>query len=387
MLTQEQQIFEQVKKANNVLVTFPKDWSGDAVASSLAIFLFLKKMGKNVEIVAEENKNNEKLFGFLPGFSNIKTSFNDLRNLVISLDTTNIKIDKIKYKTENDRLDFIITPKEGSFSNKDISTFSGNFKYDLIITIDTPDLESLGSVYDNDTEFFYNTPIINIDHHSSNEEYGQINCVDLTAVAAAEALFSLMTEYQRDAIDEDIATCLLAGIISKTRSFKSQNITPDALSVSAQLISMGARRDEIVNKFYRSRSIGVLKLWGRILARLTSSYNNKLVWSVLSNLDFSKTETNENDLSEVIDELIVSIPEAKVIVIIYETEIAKEGKKSIETKALIYSVKNIDSLYLIKEFNPQGTKKLAEISIDKSIQEAEGDIINVIKNKLTKLSL
>ena len=43
MLTQEQQIFEQIKKADNILVTFKSAWSGDAVASSLALFLFLKK--------------------------------------------------------------------------------------------------------------------------------------------------------------------------------------------------------------------------------------------------------------------------------------------------------------------------------------------------------
>ena len=42
MLTQEQQIFEQIKKAKNILITFSAEWSGDAVSSALALNSFLK---------------------------------------------------------------------------------------------------------------------------------------------------------------------------------------------------------------------------------------------------------------------------------------------------------------------------------------------------------
>ena len=80
-------------------------------------------------------------------------------------------------------------------------------------------------------------------------------------------LFNLITDYSRDLVDEDIATCLLAGLIAKTKSFKTQNITPQSLAISSQLLAMGAKREEIVNKLYRSRSLNVLKLWGRVLAR------------------------------------------------------------------------------------------------------------------------
>lgn len=262
--------------------------------------------------------------------------------------------------------------------------------------VDTPDLELLGRIYDNDTEFFYQVPIINIDHHSGNEEFGQINQVELTAVATAEILFSLISGYSRDSIDEDIATCLLAGMISKTRSFKTQNITPHALSIASQLISMGARREEIVNYLYRSRPLNVLKLWGRVLARLASTLDNKLVWSTLTHLDFTKTNTKEDDLSEVIDELIINIPEANVIVIIYEipeliTENpeppAEEQKDSKKTKALIYSTKNINSLNLVKQWNPTGTKYLAKITTSQPVQEAEKEIINTIKEKLGQLPI
>ncbi|HOZ55981.1 MAG: Bifunctional oligoribonuclease and PAP phosphatase NrnA [Parcubacteria group bacterium ADurb.Bin316] len=390
MLDQNQQIFEQIKKANNIVVTFNKLWNGDAVASALAMYLILKKMDKNVDVVAEQ-LDHGKLFQFLPAFSKISNSFNNLRKFVISLDTTNAKVEKIKYQAEANTLNFIISPKEGFFTKEDITTHAGSFKYDLIITLDTPDLESLGSIYDNDTEFFYQVPIINIDHHSENEEYGQINNVQITAIATAEILFNLFSEYSRDLIDEDIATCLLAGIISKTKSFKTQNITPNSLSASAQLIAMGARREEIVNHLYRSRPLNVLKLWGRVLARLTGDLDNVLIWSVLTSADFSKTGSEEEDLNEVIDELIINIPQAKVIVLFYETlekniDDNQESEETI-TKALIYSIRNINSLLLAKKWHPVGTKSLVKITLNKNIFDAEKEVSETIKEQLRQMPL
>lgn len=392
MLTQEQQVFEQIKKANNILITFTKNWNGDAVASALALFLFLKKMDKNVEIAAEKNEESQsilqtpgRVFSFLPGFYEIKSSVENLRKFIISLDITNAKVSQVKYKVEDEStLNFIISPKEGFFTEEDISTSSSGFKHDLIITLDTPDLESLGKIYDNDTEFFYKTPIINIDHHSDNEEFGQINFIEITSTSTSEMLFNIFQKYSRDLIDEDIATCLLAGIISKTKSFKTPNITPNTLLTTSQLISMGAHREEIVNRLYRSRDLNVLKLWGRILARLNGELDNKFIWSILKEDDFKKTGAKEDDLADVTEELIVNIPEAKIISIIYET---KDENQKIKTNIIVYSVKNIDSINLIKEHSPTGTKRVAHAILDEKIEEAEENIVRTIKEKIEKLPL
>lgn len=389
MLTQEQQIFEQIKKASNILIAFKKTWNGDAVASGLALYLFLKKLDKNVDLAAEKF-SLDKLYSFLPGYTEIKNSLDNLRKFIISLDITNTKVSQIKYKQEENKLNFIISPKDGFFTEADITSGASGFKYDLIITVDSPDLESLGRIYDNDTEFFYQTPIINLDRNSNNEAYGQINFIELTAVATSEIVFSLLESYSRDLIDENIATCLLTGMIAETKSFKTNNVTPRSLLAASTLMSLGARREEIVNRLYRSKSINVLKLWGRVLARLSSALDNKLVWSTLSGSDFIKTNSTEKDLTDVIDELIVSIPQAKVIAIIYENETAGQelnSQSAKNTSLLLYTIKNLDSLSLIKEFNPIGTKGLSRAIINQPIMEAEKNIIAAIQDKLNKLPL
>ncbi len=379
MLTQEQQIFEQINKASNILITFKKTWNGDAVASALALFLFLRKMGKNVEVVAEKF-SLDRLYSFLPGYTEIKHELANLRKFIITLDITNTKVSQIKYKQEENKLNFIISPQDGFFTASDITSGASGFKYDLIITVDTPDLESLGKIYDNDTEFFYQTPIINLDHNSTNEEYGQINFIELTAVSTSEIIFSLFESFSRDLLDEDIATCLLTGMIAETKSFKTNNITPKSLLTASSLMTLGARREDIVNHLYRSKSINVLKLWGRVLARLSSGLDNKLVWSTLSAADFQKTNSTEKDLTDVIDELIISIPTAKVVAIVYEGE-AKT------TSILLYTMKNVDALALLKDWTPTGTKSLARATVNSPITEAEQTIVAAIQDKLSKLPL
>jgi bifunctional oligoribonuclease and PAP phosphatase NrnA len=385
MLSQHQQILEQIKKANNILITFNKTWNGDAVASALALFLFLNKMEKNVEIAAECFEKAGQ-FAFLPSYEKISTNFENIRKFIISLDTANAKVGKIKYLVEDNSINFIISPKEGFFTHDDIKSRSGDFKYDLIIVIDTPDLESLGTIYEKEAEFFYQVPVINIDHHAYNEEFGQINLVEITAGATSEILFKFFNEYSSDSIDEGMATCLLAGIISKTKNFKTQNITPQLLSAASKLISLGGQREEIVNKLYRSRTLNVLKLWGRVLARLTSDFNDKLVWSVLTDSDFKKTSTSEDDLPEVIDELIVNIPKAEIISLIYEIDQANgNGQKN--THAIIYSVKNLNCLEISRPLNPVGTKKMAKIKLSGGIQEAEKLISETIKKNFENLPI
>lgn len=381
MLNAEQEIFEQIKKAQNILICFSKNWSGDSVASALAMALFLNKLGKKATVAAEKI-DGAPSFNFLPQAGNISHDLGKLRKFVISLSLKNAKVSEVKYKIEDDALNFIISPKEGSFSHEDIKSSAGELKYDLVIVINSPDLESLGSIYDADPEFFYQVPIINIDRHPNNERFGQINYVELTAIASSEILFNIMDGHSRDLIDEDIATCLLAGIISGTRSFKTQNITPQALSVSSQLVAMGARREEIVKHFYRSRPLNVLKLWGRVLARLNSLNGDALVWSVLTQMDFEKTGTSPDDLGEVIDELIVNIPSAKIIAVCYETS-GLDGKNS--SQCLIHAIKNLNALALARKFNPTGTKDKARFSVSRPIKDLENEIIAELKTEMEKL--
>ena len=376
-LNEIEQIREAIKKSHHILITFKKDFSTDAVAGALALYLILKKIDKLADIVCDDFSLPGNL-KFLPETAEIDSRLSNLQKFVISLNMqNNDEIDEFTYNLDGDKLKIYVTPKAGSFSQDDLTGESSAYKYDLIITLDTPDLGSLGKIYQNFTEFFFNTTIINIDHQAENEHFGQINLTDLNAVATSEILFNLIKSLNHNLIDRDVATCLLTGLIAKTKSFKTSNVTPKTLDTASQLMAAEADREAIIKSLYRSRSLATLNLWGRVLARLKSSDDHKLIWSLLTEHDFVEAGADKKDLPDVIDELISFVPGVEIVVLIYQ-----QGNK---TCALMNTLKNHNALYLTKGFKPQGSKNLAEFCLlDKSLQEAEKEVIEAIEANLSR---
>lgn len=378
MLSVEQQIIEQIDKANRILITFGRDWKGDTIASALALKNWLAGRGKVADIIAE--KTTRVLpFSFLPGYALISNELDNIRRFIISLNLTNAAVDQVEYRLEKQTLDFIVSPKDGFFTASDISSRSSGFRYSLIFVLGTPDLESLGSIYDRDTEFFFKTPIINIDHSPANENFGQINFVNVKAVAVAEILYDLIATVPENKIDEDMATCLLTGLITSTKSFKTPNITPHTLTIASELITLGGRREEIINSLYRSRKLNVLKLWGRVLTGLKESLDGRLVWSLITNTDFSETKTDASHLTDIIDELIINMPKAQIIVLLYE-----DNTKS---KAIVYSIRNLNALELTEAVKSTGTRNLATINFEKPLAEASTELITLLESKISSLEI
>jgi len=375
-LTQNQQIFELIKNSQKILITFKKNFSGDAISSALAIFLLLKKMGKQADIVCH-NFVIAQNYAFLPEIDKTKSQLNGLKKFIISLDMAANKIKKFSYDIKDNKLNIYLTP-EKLLDEKNIVFKSDNYKYDLIIILDTDNLESLGEIYDQHNDFFYSTPIINIDHNPENEQFGQINLVELTKTSTAEIIFDLIEQYDINLLDTDIATCLLTGMIAKTRSFRSTNVTPRALNIASQLILNGADRDLIIQNLYRTKSINTLKLWGKVLARLKNDPAYKMAWSYLTQKDFIELDMHNPNLSEVIEELITSAPEAEIVILFTEN-------KNQTISGLIYTSKNFDSLYLAKAFKPTGTKTFAYFEMEKpDLAEVSKEVIESIKQNLQK---
>jgi len=380
MLTEDQQIFEQIAKAKKILIAFRQDFTGDAVASALALTYFLRQANKQANVVCS-GFNAPSSFLFLPLINKIKNDVRTERRFIISLDTSRAAAKEISYQIHDEKLDFIVIPQNEQFHPDEVSAQAEDNGYDLIIVVASPDLESLGQIYHQNTHFFFNTPVINIDHHPDNEKFGQINKVDITAISTTEIIFNLLNGNDGAVIDGELATYLLTGIFTESKSFKSGSLTPDSLMASSQLISLGADREVIVRNLYQNKGLNTLKLWGRLLAKLKSDLNSKLIWSCLNKVDFEKTGGGIMDLPGVIEELIINIPEAEVIVVFHED--SGGGK----TKIYLYSARNISALSLLKEYDPAGSKNSAQAILDKTAVDAEKEIIDNIKNKLSKLPI
>lgn len=367
-----QQVSEILNRSRHILITFPAQAGSDAVATSLALGNWLEKKGLRVDIIADRFELPGVL-RFLPGSKKITAELSGLRKFVLSLSLSKTPLNDFSYSIENDKLNIYLTPKHGSWQAQDLTTEQSDFVYDLIFVINSPDLASLGDIYKLNSDFFFKTTIINVDHLPSNEHYGQINLVDINLPSASEIIFNLLSELDKNLIDEDIATCLLTGLTAATKSFSTIQVTPETLSQAAKLINLGARREEVVTHLYRTKQLNTLKLWGRALARLKSDSGKKIVWSVLPYDDFIKAGAGEEELPSVIDELITNSPEAGTVALLYEN-------KPNNVKVFIHTGLARHALDMLKPFNGQGdkTKAWAELN-DISLLEAEKKVIDHLK--------
>ena len=119
-------------------------------------------------------------------------------------------------------------------------------------------------------------------------------------------------------MDEHIATSLLTGIIAETNSFQHAKTTPRAFLKASQLIAQGGKHQEIIRELYKTKSIALLKLWGRALARLKEVPELSVVYSLVNHSDIEKTSSKPEDVFGVMKELVASLAGAKIILFLAE---------------------------------------------------------------------
>jgi len=373
-LKESQQVLETIRRSSRPLLCIPRSSGLDGYASALGLARVLEKLEKKADIAAADGETPKSL-RFLLGHELVKPGLEHLREFQIELDATKTKVDELTYEIKDGKLLIRLSPKTGSWEQRDVSLTSSGYRYDLIVCLGSADLESCAHLYADHPDFFYRTPIINVDHRPENEHYGQLNVVDLTAVSTSEVCHDLVESIEPGLIDEDVSTAFLAGMIAKTRSFKTRNVTPKTLQTASKLVARGAKRELIVHNLYRTRSVQTLRLWGRALARLKSDTGSHVVWTLLSRQDFLHAGAEEVDLPDVVDELIASSPEAKVVALLYET--ADRG-----VVGILRAEHPFDLLSLAAPLKPSGTREEARVTFpQRNIVQAERDTLACLLGK------
>lgn len=374
------QLNKILEDKKNILISFPKNDKGDALTSAIALLVFLKKQGKRVDIVCENIEIPNQL-KFIKKTKLIKSTLDHLQKFIITVDTKKTGVHELSYDSKDDKLRIFITPKQNHLTRDNIRTAQSDFKYDIIFTIGIQDLEQLGSIYHDNTEFFYKCPIVNVDNNPNNSHFGHINIIDITATSNAEILFNLFNNWKKEDISEEVSTALLTGMIVNTRSFKTGNVRPQTLHLASKLMHLGANRDYIVQNLYRTRSLSTLKLWGQALSHLQHDKNIGLVWTTITRDDLIRSGAGSNDLHEIVDELISNSPEAKLILLLHE-DITFDKKQT--TKVILDTDKQYNADELLKPYQPSGNKKQAIAYITgKDLKQAEEEIVEHIKKSVS----
>ena len=214
----------------------------------MALAATLRKFGKKVTALISDSLPQQ--VSFLET-SELDRNLSGLRDFILKVDVKKAQVDKLRYEVQDDKLNVFITPYKGSFAPSDVTFDYGSYRYDLVIVLGVPTRARIDRVYADNQALFANLPIVNLDFHRSNEQYGAINLIEPMASSLAEILVALAESLQNGIVDEQIATALLTGLMASTDRFTASHTTAKSLTVAAQLMAAGAKQPNIVRALFR----------------------------------------------------------------------------------------------------------------------------------------
>lgn len=149
---------------------------------------------------------------------------------------------------------------------RDLSSLSAT--PERIVLLDCADPFRLGPLFHQHREWFDGRiPILNIDHHVTNTQFGHINLVDVDAASTTAVLTSWFLLTNKP-LTPDMATCLLTGFYGDTLGFQTSSTSASAFELAALLLRAGARHEEIIYYLFRRKALSTIRLWGAALSRV-----------------------------------------------------------------------------------------------------------------------
>jgi len=145
---------------------------------------------------------------------------------------------------------------------------------DLIVVLDCSTLSRTGSVVSS----LPRRPILNVDHHITNDHFGDWDVVDPTMAATTQLVLRLAVCLGLS-VSRDLATCILAGLVGDTQGFRTLSADEVALKDTLMLLAAGANLYSVVNGVFGSRPREHLCLWGRVLS--DARVEGRVVWACI----------------------------------------------------------------------------------------------------------
>lgn len=236
------EVKEQLKQAGTISILTHLNPDADTIGTGLGIYNLLKQdKTKRVEIVNASNML-PKYLDFLPSYT------------------------KIKHKMD--------------------------FKEGLVIACDCGSIDRLG--FD-----LLNREILNIDHHASNQNYGSINVVVPEYASASQVAYRLFSQLYN--IDEAIATCFYAALLSDTRYFTTSSVNHEVFEVAKELVDLGVDSAKVASYFTQRRSLSSVRILERALGHLELREEGKIAILFVTRDDMLSTGASMPDMEGIVD--------------------------------------------------------------------------------------
>lgn len=316
-------VIEEIGKYKRFLISAHVNLEGDSLGSQLAMKELVKALGRTAFIVDSDSVPEH--YKFLPGADEISK-----------------RIDK-------------------------------NLDFDAAIILDCPTLERIGKVKDLISK---GTFIINIDHHVSNEKFGQVNWVDVNASSAGEMVYRLFKE-TGVSLTKEIALCLYIAILTDTGSFNYDNTSSVTHEIAGELLGYGLDPSRVSEDVYERRSVADIKFLGMVLSTLQVNKTGDVAYLEITSNMLSQTGANVSK-SEGFVNYARSIDRVKVA-IIFKEDLVDSGRINVSFRS---KGDDVDVNRLAAYFGGGGHAKASGCIIDGRLDEVKKKVLTKVEEVL-----
>lgn len=298
------------------------------------------KSSKNILIISHVNPDGDTLGSMCALHAGIKKQFKKTAEMLI--------LSKLPKTYE-----FLPNINEA----KTLDKFDKSREYDLVIAVDVASIDRL---IDAQILFEKAKFSVNIDHHRTNNNYGNLSIIEPKASSTGEIIYKIFKNLGW-AIDLDIANSIYTAILTDTGGFRFENTYPKVFEIAAELNEMGVSPIEIYRKCYESKNKSVVLFQNYCVNKAVFLQDDKIAYTVIYKKDMEKF-TVPDDATDGIVEALRAISSTDIAFVAREVD-SKICKISMRSK-------NKDVVQICSVFGGGGHKYAAGCTIKTSCDEA-----------------
>ena len=309
--TERQEIVDELRRADKLLLTTHENPDGDALGSLLGMNLILRQLDKDVVM------------------------FLDAKNFPLPYEYQRMPLDEVRRELPEDLDDRVV-----------VFLDCGN--------IDRMPVDFLHESHRH---------VLNIDHHHDNTRFGTVNLVVGHASCTAEILWDLAKDLHVE-LTPEIAEALYVALVTDTGKFMFENTTPKAHEMAAEMIDAGVQPQESHQRLYEGLPFARLQLLARALNAVQRFDGGQLTLTHITREDFSHSSATESDSEGIVDHL--RQVEATIVAALVRELLDVDGRRKVSLRA---TDKRVDVSIIARGFGGGGHRQAAGFTTDVPMDE------------------
>lgn len=307
-----------IDNAQKILIVTHENPDGDAIGSSLGFMHGLRKLDKDVTVYIP---SVNKMYDFLPGS------------------------DEIRHELGEDET------------------------FDVCVALDSSDIERLG---EGKLWFEKAEKTIVIDHHITNQNYGDANYVNAVACSTCQNIIVVLASMEV-AINKIMGTCIYAGMLTDTGGFR-YNVQSETFEFVSMLLEAGIEIAPIYRNLFDLTTESRTRLLGRALERLEVLENGKITFTYVIKADEAEFNCQDGDYENIVN-YGRNIEGVEVSIFFREKS---EGSIKVSLRANDY----VDVSIIASKYAGGGHLRAAGFEISGTLEQAKNIVIDEIKKQI-----